>query len=108
MLFADYRTQRGLTLQQAALELGLSATSAGWLSEIENGKRDASLRLALRIERWSEGQVSAASVCSELRDEPGSQDDAPAAMNDGATVPDAPAEGAEKNERNFSRTGEAA
>lgn len=49
------------------MALGLSPSSKGWLSEIENGKRDASLRLALRIERWSKGKVKAASVCAELR-----------------------------------------
>lgn len=49
------------------MALGLSRSSKSWLSEIENGKRDASLRLALRIERWSKGKVKAASVCSELR-----------------------------------------
>lgn len=108
MILAEYRTQLGLTLQQTAVALGLRPTSASWLSEIENGKRDASLRLALRIERWSDGQVSAASVCSELRDEPGSHDDAPTAVNDLASMPGSPGEGAEKNQRNFSRTGEAA
>jgi len=75
MLLSDHRKARGLTLAQAATELGLSDKSVGWLSEIENGKRDASLRLALKIERWSGGAVTAASVNSELRavdGEPGS------------------------------------
>ena len=68
---ATFRTERGLTLEQMAVELGLSPKSRGWLSEIERGVTDASLRLALRIERWTEGAVPAASVCAELRDEIG-------------------------------------
>ncbi|NWE53683.1 helix-turn-helix transcriptional regulator [Brevundimonas sp. P7753] len=67
MTLAQHRAALGLSLEQCAVALGLSPSSKGWLSEIENGKRDASLRLALRIERWSGGAVSAASVCAELR-----------------------------------------
>mgnify|MGYP003574935867 CR=1 FL=1 len=65
---ATYRAERGLTLEQLAVELELSAKSRGWLSEIERGVTDASLRLALRIERWSGGRVAAGSVCKELAD----------------------------------------
>lgn len=67
MDFAAYRAQRGLTLEQCAVELGLSPTSKGWLSEIETGNSDrrASLRLALKIEQWSGGIVKAASLSSE-------------------------------------------
>lgn len=67
MNLAQHRKDRGLSLEQTAVALGLAPTSKGWLSEIENGKRDASLRLALKIERWSEGAVPASSVCAELR-----------------------------------------
>lgn len=67
MDLAQHRSARKLSLAQCAVELGLSPTSASWLSEIENGRREASLRLALRIERWSGGSVTAASVCRELR-----------------------------------------
>jgi transcriptional regulator with XRE-family HTH domain len=67
MTLAQHRAARGLSLEQCAVALGLSPSSKGWLSEIENGKRDASLRLALRIEKWSKGKVKAASVCAELR-----------------------------------------
>lgn len=67
MDFAQHRKALGLSLEQAAIALGLAPTSKGWLSEIENGKRDASLRLALKIERWSAGAVPASSVCAELR-----------------------------------------
>lgn len=67
MDLAQHRKDRGLSLEQTAVDLGLAPTSKGWLSEIENGKRDASLRLALKIERWSEGAVPASAVCAELR-----------------------------------------
>lgn len=67
MKLAQHRAALGLSLEQCAVALGLSPSSKGWLSEIENGKKDASLRLALRIEKWSKGKVKAASVCSELR-----------------------------------------
>lgn len=87
MLLSEHRRARGLTLAQCASELDLSPKSVGWLSEIENGKRDASLRLALRIERWSDGAVTAASVCAELRtDKPGSHGGDPC-VEDTATVP---------------------
>jgi len=74
MDFAQHRKALGLSLEQTAVALGLAPTSKGWLSEIENGKRDASLRLALKIERWSEGAVPASSVCAELL---GSSDESP-------------------------------
>lgn len=67
MDLATYRAEQGLSLEQCTAHLGLSPSSKSWLSEIENGKRDASLRLALKIERWSGGAVTAASVCAELR-----------------------------------------
>ncbi|WEK56461.1 MAG: helix-turn-helix transcriptional regulator [Candidatus Brevundimonas phytovorans] len=67
MKLAHHRAALGLSLEQCAVALGLSPSSKGWLSEIENGKREASLRLALRIEKWSDGKVAAGSVCSELR-----------------------------------------
>lgn len=68
MTLAQHRKARGLSLEALAVELGLAPSSKSWLSEIENGRRDASLRLALKVERWSEGKVSAASICGELRD----------------------------------------
>ena len=68
MDFAQHRKDRGLSLERTAVALGLAPSSKGWLSEIENGRRSASIRLALRIERWSGGAVTAASVCPELRD----------------------------------------
>jgi transcriptional regulator with XRE-family HTH domain len=65
MDLATFRKQRDLSLEECAKELGLSPSSKGWLSEIEAKprKRDASLKLAMKIERWSGGQVKAASVC---------------------------------------------
>ncbi|WP_409514755.1 helix-turn-helix domain-containing protein [Brevundimonas sp.] len=66
MDLATHRNTLGLSLEECAVALGLSPTSKGWLSEIENGRRSASLRLALRIETWSKGKVPAASVCPEI------------------------------------------
>lgn len=66
MDFATHRTSLGLSLEECAVALGLSPKSKGWLSEIENGRRSASLRLALKIETWSKGKVPAASVCPEM------------------------------------------
>lgn len=97
-LLKQHRTTLGLSLEQAAVELELSPSSASWLSEIENGRRDASLRLALRIERWSGGRVTAGSVCKELADH-GAVSDV-----DSGTL-DAPVDhGAEKTNANISRT----
>jgi transcriptional regulator with XRE-family HTH domain len=84
MLFADFRRERGLTLQQTCGELGLSEKSAGWLSDIETGKRDASPLLAIRIERWSDGQVAAASVCPKLRHDPAPSAPSPDSIVSGA------------------------
>jgi transcriptional regulator with XRE-family HTH domain len=85
MTLTDFRASLGLSLEQCAIALGLSAASKSWLSEIENGKRDASLRLALRIERWSDGAVSAASICAELRG--GDQHTKPTSSDEDATLP---------------------
>lgn len=73
MDFATYRSQQGLSLEECAVALGLKPSSKSWLSDIENGKRGASLRLALRIEGWTGGKVPAASVCAELRTRPATE-----------------------------------
>lgn len=62
MDLAAYRQSQGLTQEQCASALGLAASSKGWISEIESGTRPASLRLALRIEKWSSGAVKAATI----------------------------------------------
>lgn len=62
MNLAQYRADRGISLEECATQLGLSARSKGWISEIERGGRPASLRLALKIEQWSGGAVKAASL----------------------------------------------
>lgn len=95
MEFSEHRKSLGLTLAETARQLGLSAKSVGWLSDIENGKRDASLRLALRIERWSGGRVPAASVCREFE-------------SHGHTMAPAPDPGAEKSVAVFSPAEDAA
>ena len=62
MLFASYRKHKGLTLEEVATQLGLR--SKGHVSDIESGAQSPSLRLALQIEAWSGGEVSAASLLS--------------------------------------------
>lgn len=94
----DYRTRLGLSLEEAAVALGYASTSASWISEIENGKRDASLRLALRIQNWSGGEVLAGSVCKELADHVGGSGSDPANVNGLAS------EDAENRGENVSRT----
>jgi DNA-binding XRE family transcriptional regulator len=58
-----FRKRRGLSQQEAAAELELN--SKGYISSIETGSMDCSLRLALRIEQWSGGEVRAADICAE-------------------------------------------
>lgn len=98
----EYRTGLGLSLEQTAVALELRPTSASWLSEIENGRRDASLRLALRIERWSGGEVTGGSVCKELAEHSG------ASVVDSGNMTATANDGAEKSDANISRTGVAA
>ena len=52
-----YRKSRGLTQAACAQELELSSKS--YISEIETGSQPPSMDLALRIEKWSDGQVTA-------------------------------------------------
>ena len=52
-----YRKARGLTQAEAAKELELG--SKGYFSVLERGEAPWPLRLALKVEAWSEGQVSA-------------------------------------------------
>ena len=61
-----YREARGLSQEACASALGLRSKS--YISEIETGARSASLHVALRIERWSEGKVLATSLCPVARE----------------------------------------
>jgi transcriptional regulator with XRE-family HTH domain len=63
MDLAAYRKALGLTQEECARALGI--TSKGYISGIESGDRRASLKLALRIERWSRGKVRADSLNPE-------------------------------------------
>jgi transcriptional regulator with XRE-family HTH domain len=65
MKLVDVRKARGLTLEQLAVELGLKPSSKGFLSRIENGEEACPLRLALGIERWSNGEVLAAEIVTD-------------------------------------------
>jgi len=64
MTLLEYRKAKGLTQEQCAHLLGLKSKSV--ISDIERGRagRKVPLALALRIEKWSAGKVSAASLCS--------------------------------------------
>jgi transcriptional regulator with XRE-family HTH domain len=60
----SFRKSRGLTQQQLATAVGLRSKS--YISRLETGAGPpASLRLALRIERFSDGLVSASSLCPD-------------------------------------------
>lgn len=63
MTLAEYRKVKGLSQEDVAKALGLK--SKGHISDIERVKsgRYPSLELALRIERFTGGKVSAASIC---------------------------------------------
>jgi len=57
MDLATLRKQRNLSQEELAAELGIR--SKGRISDIENGNRPASLRVALLIEAWSGGAIKA-------------------------------------------------
>ncbi|MBO9710695.1 MAG: helix-turn-helix transcriptional regulator [Caulobacter sp.] len=65
MRLAEYRKSLGQTQKQVATALGLK--SKGLISMIEAGVRPASLRLALKIERWSQGKVPASEISAEAK-----------------------------------------
>lgn len=56
----SYRKGLGLSQEQLADRLGLN--SKGFISRLESGAQDCSLRLALKIDLLSEGVVPATSV----------------------------------------------
>jgi len=57
MSLLRYRKSRGLSQARASAELGLAST--GYFSRLESGRAPMPLKLALRIEQWSDGQVPA-------------------------------------------------
>lgn len=59
----SFRKSRGLSQEQAANELGLG--SKGYISSIESGTWRCPLKLALKIERWSDGAVPADGLVSD-------------------------------------------
>ena len=69
MKLVDYRERLGISQTECARQLGLSGKSKGYISAIESGQ-PASVRLAFRIQKWSGGAVTAASVCPILREAP--------------------------------------
>jgi transcriptional regulator with XRE-family HTH domain len=57
----SFRKSRGLTQQQLAEAVGLR--SKGYISAIESGREACSLRLALKLERLSDGELKAGDLC---------------------------------------------
>ena len=64
---ATFRKSRGLSQAQFAEALGLEARSKGYVSRLEAGRQPWPLRLALKLEKLSDGEVQAASICAEAR-----------------------------------------
>lgn len=62
---AEYRKSRGLSQSQFGTELGLAEGSKGYVSRLERGETRWPLKLALRLERLSAGEVPAATICPE-------------------------------------------
>lgn len=62
---ASLRRELGLTLDELAEQLGIS--SKGYLSQIERGVIDCSVRVALRIEEFSSGRIDAACLSADVR-----------------------------------------
>ena len=60
MSLASFRKQLGLSQEDCAAALGLRGK--GYLSALETGAAPMPLRLALRIEQWSDGTVPAESL----------------------------------------------
>ena len=65
MTLHEHRKARRLTQAAAAAQLDLK--SDGFFSRIENGEAP-SLELALRIQKWSGGEVRAADLRPDLAD----------------------------------------
>ena len=66
MELESFRKSRGLSQAELAREFGLR--SKGYISDIEGKRQRCSLHLALRIERFSEGLVPAATLCPDAAD----------------------------------------
>ncbi len=60
MDLSDYRKIRGLSQSACAKELGLR--SKAYISRIETGQQSVPMKLALKIERWSNGEVKASEL----------------------------------------------
>lgn len=63
MKLAAYRKQRNLSQLQCARELGL--TSKSYMSQLETGAVRVPVKLALKIQQWSGGAVTAAELSPE-------------------------------------------
>lgn len=63
---ATYRRKRGLSQAKVAAAIGLR--SKGHVSDLERGRVPITLKLALRIQKWSDGEVKAAELCPDAAD----------------------------------------
>jgi transcriptional regulator with XRE-family HTH domain len=62
---AEYRRANNLSLEDCAVALGLKPSTKGFLSRIENGEEHFSIRLALRAQAWSRGELQVLELISE-------------------------------------------
>jgi len=65
MDLATLRKQRNLSQEDLAALLGVR--SKGYISDIEKAQRPASLRVALLIEAWSGGVITAESLSPKVK-----------------------------------------
>lgn len=65
---ATFRKSRGLSQAELAEALGLGLRSKGYISRLESGATPWPLKLALRLEKLSSGEVPASSICAEAAD----------------------------------------
>lgn len=67
----SFRKSKNWSQARLAEELGVRSRS--YMSELESGKQGWPLRLALRLQKISEGAVPAASICREAAELLGDQ-----------------------------------
>lgn len=64
---AQLRDDLDLSMSAFAAKLGLSPKSKAYVSALENGKKRPTPRLALEIERLSEGRINAADLNPDVK-----------------------------------------
>jgi DNA-binding XRE family transcriptional regulator len=66
MDLVSFRRQKGLSQEDVAKAVGVRSKS--YISRIETQPGSCSLRLALKIERFTDGLVQARDLCPEAKD----------------------------------------